>query len=80
MPDLWILREAESGAIVGCVFAKIEAKEDGSPYVYIGLLAVKVGNQVSFKSSSSQPLDNNLYDLVHYFSDELSYAAEMLGF
>jgi hypothetical protein len=47
LPNLWILREAESGSIVGCVFAKVEAKEDGSPYVYIGLLAVKVGNQVS---------------------------------
>ena len=46
MPNLWILRE-ESGEIVGCVFAKVQSKEDnGKPFVYIGLLAVKVGNQV----------------------------------
>ena len=46
MPNLWILRE-ESGEIVGCVFAKVQSKEeDVSTFVYIGLLAVKVGNQV----------------------------------
>ena len=45
MQNLWILRE-ESGEIVGCVFAKVQSKEDdGSTFVYIGLLAVKVGNQ-----------------------------------
>lgn len=61
LSDLWILREAESGSIVGCVFAKLEAKEDGSPYVYIGLLAVKVGNQ-------GRGIGSKILDIVELFA------------
>ena len=48
LSDLWILRQPENGEIIGCVFAKVSKNsQNGSKFVYIGLLAVKVGHHVS---------------------------------